>query len=396
MVDEIYGLLSQHDATAGGPSESFRFRSGDVDLDLELSKAFLERVRRAYRAVVLVETGRIDEEKLRPMLVPDGDFYGRWPIETDGTNRERRNLARGITNLAWLRSDLERRGDSFSLARRELLLACDATVRFVEHAMRLVATRVAALEQPEDAAIAGLGDQGQGRAARAELTLFRDTGLLRSILDRRRFGITGGDESIWLHVDAAQLLSSSSDMASAPDCIKVVDDRAYRSTESTMLGNLACLCGIWKAAKQCPPKSGESDGLREALDADDANAVTGWLRELSKGLEDAGRWLDEEVWQSTGTVPREQIIEAFEEFLNLPLWRHRWLLYEIWILAASIQAAISQGWVCQLHLEREAQIPGYCRWGRRSRPARLCICPGSPTRRSTRGTRIGALAMVST
>ena len=222
--------------------------------------------------------------------------------------------------------------------------------------MRLVATRVAALEQPEDAAIAGLGDQGQGRAARAELALFRDTGLLRSILDRRRFGITGGDESIWLHVDAAQLLSSSSDMASAPDCIKVVDDRAYRSTESTMLGNLACLCGIWKAAKQCPPKSGESDGLPRGLDADDANAVTGWLRELSKGLEDAGRWLDEEVWQSTGTVPREQIIEAFEEFLNLPLWRHRWLLYEIWILAASIQAAISQGWVCQLHLEREVQI----------------------------------------
>ena len=87
MVDEIYGLLSQHDATAGGPSESFRFRSGDVDLDLELSKAFLERVRRAYRAIVLVETGRIDEEKLRPMLVPDGDFYGRWPIETDGTSR---------------------------------------------------------------------------------------------------------------------------------------------------------------------------------------------------------------------------------------------------------------------------------------------------------------------
>src|SRR5207302_717219 len=113
---------SRHDATTKRPADEFRFRRKDVDLDLVLSTAFLERVRQVFRAVVQVETGSIDEEKLGGLLGVDGDFYGSWPIRSkdNAVGNETRNLARGVTYLVWLRDELDRRTNGFDETRQRL------------------------------------------------------------------------------------------------------------------------------------------------------------------------------------------------------------------------------------------------------------------------------------
>jgi len=357
MVNEVYRLLSQHAATSQRPAEQFRFRARDVDLDLVLSSAFVERVRRLYKSVVQVETGTIDEEKLRGLLGIDGDFYGHWPVQqnTHRLAEGSRNLARAITFLAWLRDELDHRGNDFDVARQELRETFAAAERFVDQAMFLVQAHVESLDLADDepdsdgAPDADKNEEYHLRVKRAERRLFRERRWLRSGLTPSKFGVSANPASYWLHVDVSRLIAADSASGSIPDCIQLLDaDDPYVS--GTIIGSLACLCGIWKAALRRKPTKDDSQGLREALDTGDQDAVIRWLSALTSSLDEAGHWLREEVWQPMGTASRERILQDYEDFLNLPLWRHRWLLYEIWLIATTIQAAVSQGWVCRLHL----------------------------------------------
>jgi len=55
-----------------------------------------------------------------------------------------------------------------------------------------------------------------------------------------------------------------------------------------------------------------------------------------------------DVFTPTGTVEVERCLEAVEQLLNLPLWRQRELLYEIWTLCATLDAAERAGWTVEL------------------------------------------------
>lgn len=116
MVEEIYALLAQHDATADRPAERFQFRRQEGDLGLTLSRAFIERIRVLRSAVIRVEIGSVDEEKLKPFLGTDFDFYGTWPIGQFGAGDPpgARRVARSITYLSWLNDELKARGPRYA------------------------------------------------------------------------------------------------------------------------------------------------------------------------------------------------------------------------------------------------------------------------------------------
>jgi len=366
MVDEIYELLSKSSATTQGASEEFRFRKDDLHIDLTLSDAFVERLRRLVRRLSEIELGEVDEDALRKLLLFDGDFYGSWPLATVGWQKPEgsRNLARGMTYLAWLRDEIERE-PYWTALNDDLNRASSAAKDFVNEAMVLVGAHVRALERENSAATSETpggssgsdeGDIGPGeyetRMREYEKSVFLERGLLPSGIRASMMGFDDESRDGWLYVNPSRLLAGESKLGAAPDCIQILRDHPF---SGSAVSNLACLCALWKAGVRNRPRPRESDGLHEAIAARNPLAAREWLSTLTGHLREAAPWLRLEVWRPTGVETRETLIEIVEEFLNLPLWRERWLLYEVWLIVATARAAEANGWMVELNLHKEGR-----------------------------------------
>ncbi|USX49463.1 hypothetical protein [Lentzea sp. HUAS12] len=86
---------------------------------------------------------------------------------------------------------------------------------------------------------------------------------------------------------------------------------------------------------------------RESLSCD-ALALAQWLESVAESCRRASIWLNDEVFRREDSIDVWQWVDAIREFLNLPLWGQRDLLYEIWVLCETLGACEQAGWEVEL------------------------------------------------
>jgi hypothetical protein len=100
-----------------------------------------------------------------------------------------------------------------------------------------------------------------------------------------------------------------------------------------------------------PRDDREVEGVQTPRDA------VGWATRLQNGCLEAAGWLDRRAIEVTGRVDTETLAEWVEELLNLPLWRQRSLLYEVWLLIATLRVCEADGWRISLSgLEQRGEL----------------------------------------
>ncbi len=317
MVQEVYGRLSRHAVTIGGTktAEKFRFERDGIDEGrLTISPAFIEQWRHVREGVQQVELGWIDEGALQSFVGWDDAFYGRGPAESVDFDQ----LAGWVLAMnqdSPVISDADRR----------------AAEQLVGAAERLVRARIALLRDPGGRA------RDQERSVRGDRSLFNATGVI---------GITVRDNAI-AGTDVPQALISVIGLTAD---MTPVRQPAVDTWPVTPVGSLAAFVAMWRLG--LAPVSRDQPVAARDLPARPAERAA-WLSRYRAACGRATRWLTGEVFTPTGVQERTSLIETIKEFLNLPLWRQRELLYEIWVLCATLDACERAGWDVELPLTRE-------------------------------------------
>ena len=330
MLDAVYARLTKHAATVGGGNaETFRFRRGGIDEDqLTISPEFIERVRQLERSVRRIETGWIDEEAILRFLSWDnGPFYGTWPLG----QASRQRLA------AWV-IGMDHAG---SVAGQRALGAEEtAAVNLVTAAERVVRARIARLETLSQTGIdpeptAGRREDEESyysgpRTLADDLESFSETGVLGlTVLPDWVEGVNSPRSLIGLRADLT------------PVVMPAPEDRRSRVTP---VGELAAFVAMWRLGLR-PVRDPERGTFPPAEPA----ARQAWLDSYRAACEQATSWLENDAFKATGTATVDELLEAVTEFLNLPLWRKRDLLYEIWVLCATLDACEQADWTVELN-----------------------------------------------
>ncbi len=338
MLDEVYRRLARHAATETGTAETFRLQRAGVDEErLTISEAFIERVRDIERVLRTVEIGKVDEAAIGSFMGWDGgELYGTWPVQTAAAGR----LADAVLNLTWI-TPLVSQDASLSAARAELGPAFDAARasagRLVAAAEQLVRAYVAHADllSGADAETAAAllfsnepADWFMGYAA-AELERFRTERVLAQAAQPEY--VTGMNET--------------SEVGLSDDLKPVVlpmRTRSYRhSTGLSALAGFVAMyrLGFWPTRRRTP--------IMDRLSGD-PSALGSWLDWVSISCDQAAAWLVNDVFVATRSVDVTELLETLQEFLNLPLWRQRHLLYEVWVLCATFDACEQDGWAVEL------------------------------------------------
>lgn len=316
MVQEVYDRLARESVTIGGAkaAEKFRFERGGIDEErLTISPAFIEQWRHVRQSMQQVELGWIDEEALRSFVVWDGAFYGRGPAES---------------------VDFEHLAGWALAMRQDSSIGPDTNRRaaelLVDAAERLVSARIARLQDSGGRA----GDEE--RSVTSDRSLFQATGVI---------GITVRDSAI-AGPDARQQISVIGLTAD----MNAVRRPAVDMWQATPVGTLAAFVAMWRLG--LAPSSRDQPVADRDLPTGAAERAA-WLSRYRAACGQATRWLTDEVFTPTGVEERTGLIETIKEFLNLPLWRQRELLYEIWVLCATLDACEQAGWNVGLPLTQD-------------------------------------------
>jgi hypothetical protein len=343
MIADIYDRLSRHAATTTGTSTEFRLRRADVDIDLPISQSFIERVRSLLRSLQAVDIGSVDEPMLSAFLgIDGGGFYGDFP-GGDSTQSGIR-VADAVLHLNWIGDEIAERAavdGSWSTVRDRLVRARMAADSLVATAESLVASHIAQLDALADAtpdqAAGQLFTNGVVRLSgtlESELALFRSDGLIGS--NASPFEIA--DYEDWMDVGVDRDLEPV--------------ERRGDNFRGTAVSSLALFVALWRMGRS--PRTREH--VVSKLDGTVSGTVA-WLAETETACQAADRWLRDEVFVRTGSTDLTRLVDAMEEFLNLPLWRQRHLLYEIWVLCATLDACEQAGWQVELRgLERDGEV----------------------------------------
>ncbi len=358
MVEGIYAFLARAAATTSGDSQEFRFQMGSDELSLTISPAFVERIRVIRATLLRLQVGAIDHEKLRDFLRVDGDFYGTWPLRSQSviSRVDQRRVARDLCFLPYVGDHVASLSPT-SPVHQAWRSADDAAKKFVSIALRLVRAHVRRLQAspPEDVGV---------ESDQREAAFYDRTGRLGSGIHRPQ-SAAPADPLLWLEVDVAELLRHPISMGSSPGCVIEVLPEADAHTRRSALGDLACLCAIWKAGLVREP-----DPHDEGVPPRD-DELAAWLHDLARRLLEVTEWLQSEVWRQTGETTAFDFTDVIEEFLRLPLWSERAVLYEVWLTTAAVGVAESLGWRARLNLVRGAR--GERVWQLRARSGRPCV-----------------------
>ena len=342
MVEEIYRSLAGHAKTTAGSSEQFRFQRDGLNLELTISEAFVERIRRLQRTLRRVVVGQVDEVLLSRFTGWDGgELYGRWPLD-DGDLR----LLDGVLHLSWMERSVglgapPEINAALAGARAAAIGLVGAAERLIDAHMTGLAELVADDRSIDEIARALFIDGSDRSRSDAEYEVSRllevgglDMGAHAPyVVDLER------DGSIGLRRDPG-----SSELKPA-----VSNGMHYGSGVSALAGFVA----MWRSGMYARRS-------REAVEARvlaaHSGATVAWLENVRRACEEATVWLVADVFRAAGSIDEVRLEEAFEEFLNLPLWRKRDLLYEIWILCATLRTCEETGWIVDLcGLERQGE-----------------------------------------
>lgn len=324
MVEEIYARLAAEATTTAGTSETFRLqRAGLNEEGLTISPAFIEQVRRLRRAMSAIQVGRIDDALLDRFLSWDnGGLYGRWPLGQDDGLR----LADAVLHLAWLPD-----GPAVRVARaaaERLVAAAEQLVR--AHVANL--DRYAAIDADNAAPLLFQGERERWlQRFQNEQRRFRADGVLTATAYNNVVANLDGVVDVGLDRNLATVMRPTTE-----------DHRG------TGVSELAGFVGQWRLGLWARRTQRE---LQERFAADPSE-LQAWLEVVATASGEAAAWLEGDVLVPTGTIDAELSVEVLEEFLNLPLWRQRGLLYEVWVLCATLAAAEQAGWTVRLALTR--------------------------------------------
>ncbi len=359
MLSDIYTFLARYSSTTQGSSEEFKFRLGDHELDIPLSESFIETVRRYQRVLLCMDIGSIDLQSLGNFLRIDGDFYGSWPVKNDifDNAKKSRNVAKNITYLPWLKDEIDKRKNQDQVWEQlsdVLNDAIEAACLFTKKSLNLVEIYVKYLESVslndlKDSIPENTPDWRTNNIL-TEWKLLREYELLRGGILRREVGLGEEKKGYWVNISIKSIFKNSTVLANVPESIVLFDRDPYPDFFGSEIGGLACLCGLWKAGIIRKPNPNEH--LFKMAKDSDIKGISLWLTTLSTDLKDVVKWLSEEIWISENLELDEGIIEIAEEYLCLPLWKHRWLLYEIWLLTTTLDSAVKGQWLCEINTVR--------------------------------------------
>lgn len=336
MVAEIYEHLARYSTTTRGTSDTFRLQRGDVDEEqLVISPEFIEQVRKLEQRLTTLEIGRIDHDALQQFTRADnGAFYGSLPTESeDGVM-----LLDGLLALAWIRPEIfsrptgmaHRVPTGWEIAADAATEAVAAGERLVSTAQWLIRTHLAHIDSLPIPAVAPASEF--------------------LVTDEEADRLPGRFEFEVERYRTARVIATFADPISVSNLERRMDlgldhdlqPVAVEAAEGygTAVGALAGFVAEWRTGRWRPQTRRE---LERGL-LTDPTALTTWLTTLTGAAREAADWLASEVFHPTGSADVTEMLEFTEEFLNLPLWRQRELLYEVWVLCTTIGVCEQGGW----------------------------------------------------
>jgi hypothetical protein len=337
MLEATYERLTRHAATTAGSSETFRLeREGIDEAPLTISPAFLEQVRQLKELLRSTSVGKIDEEALRSFLLWDnGELYGRWPLSRD---KDSDRLADALMHLLWIGPVLREHAPThpdWAEALNHWETAHTAGERLIVAAEELVRSHVAHMDALADVDATVAADElfmngapkGREHVLSDEIERFRADRILADT------AVPGCVHD----VDTSSAVGMSGDLEPV---VTAIDDYQVASG----VGSLAGFVALWRLALW-PER--ERTQMESRL-LDDPVGLVSWLDWVTTACGEATIWVENEVLDVTASVEVTEQIEAVEEFLNLPLWRQRHLLYEVWVLCATLDACETAEWKVDL------------------------------------------------
>jgi hypothetical protein len=249
-------------------------------------------------------------------------------------------LADAVLHLAWITPVVTSRASrdaGWTEARRAADVARAAAGRLAAAAERLVRVHVAHMEALSGVGVEDAVEQlfspasltpGWSREhALAEVSRFREMRVLAAPLAPDVVEGIGERSAVGLRED-----------------LKLATWPASGSWDGTGMSALAGFAamrhlGLWPAKRRSQ--------LEEEVCADPAT-LTSWLGQVATYCDEASAWLAEDALITIGETDITDPVDLIEEFLNLPLWRQRHLLYEVWVLCATLDASERAGWVTDL------------------------------------------------
>lgn len=346
MVSGIYEVLSEHHSTTSGTSEVFRLRRDGVDIDLPISSAFLEQVRALQRALLRVELAAMDERAVGSFVGWDGgELYGTWPIRDASPTRFRLTDAVIRLRRCGRILDGKPRDAEWESVRLSYRAASEAAGELVRASESLLVRYGTYLASVSDA------DLSTGMDATVQHEEVTDSDRRRLADDRRmvvEYGVLGVPVSARYYVNLQDdgLLGVSVARGSVGGPLVGVVIPARWDLDGTGIASLAGFVGLWRLA--AVPIRG-NDGVDALFDDPSGVAAQSWLERVRLGCQEATTWLDGPAQRPTGhSIEIENVITVLEEYLNLPLWRHRDLLYEVWLLCLTLATCRQAGWTVEL------------------------------------------------
>ena len=339
MVDEVYRRLAMHTATTAGTSQEFRIeRSGVDESQLTISAAMIEEVRRLAQQFVELTTGRFQQHELLRFCISDGgQFFGRWPIDGDGL------LLDSILHLPWVRDTWLASHDEGPLKAQlveALSTAMAAGDALTTTAESLVSSYMASLD-----AQAHMGtEEALAEVSSDEIDDWIRSGVVGEV---ERFRATGLLGTLAVHDMVTKITQNSTIGVDRDLATVVIDEPEFPSG-----GGIGQLAGF-VAQHRTGRWSSRTARIQDILD--DPHQALDWLVWLRKSAQEAAAWLREDAMVPVSTVPRTEMVEIFEQFLNLPLWQARELLYEIWVLCSTLDACEAAGWTVDLALTADSK-----------------------------------------
>jgi hypothetical protein len=337
MLDEVYVRLSRHAATAAGSgAETFRLARAGIDEEgITISPAFLKDVRRLVQKVRTVRIGRIDTEALRSFVGWDGgECYGRWPVgDEDGFH-----LPDAILNLAWIAPLVSERA-SVDPEWTPVVAAADAArsaaERVVDNAETLVQAHLNAIRRAQARIEAAERIEWTGRTDDRFMPMGAPTP-----------DDTDGPVTVIGAVVAPELV------AGVQEPSEIGLDRNLRPILAAAPGRwrgggidvLGAFIAMWRRGFWPLRRRTELEPRAFA----DAATSTAWLNRVGALCDAAAVWLAKDVFTVTGDADITTSFTAIVQFLNLPLWKQRQLLYEVWILCTTLDASERAGWAAEL------------------------------------------------
>jgi hypothetical protein len=339
MVDEVYAHLAKHVSTTSGTSEAFRLQRDEFSADMiTLSPAFLEELHSLQRQLQSIRVGRLQEDLIAKLVMCDGgELYGRWPLgDPDG-----RRLLDEVLHLAWLPRVATPRVGAVDAVRTALEQARAAAEALVAAAAQLVGAHMAHLDQvsgmPAVNAAPLLFSNPLDDQRRLDRLLNRLEAELAHFSEERLLGVIAGPGTV-AGLDHTALVALDPDT----EPVVLATDTFWGGTGVSALAGFVAL---WRRGLYATRTRKQ---LERSHVLDDAGVLASWLDELRASCEDATRWLTDEAFGETGRADSSVVVETVTQFLNLPLWRHRDLLYEVWVLCVTLDAAEAACWVSEL------------------------------------------------